>query len=98
MKSKTNTKENNNKSSKEFDITNFYVFGGMKSTQRTKLHVADANGITLCGVKSLWMECYEEILKNGFIKGEEHLKPIQELECTCKPCLKKFLELNKLAS
>ena len=75
--------------------TRFYVFGGMKSTQRTKLHVADINGISLCGVKSFWMECFEEIFKSGFIKGEEHLEPIQKLECTCKRCLKRFRELNE---
>lgn len=75
--------------------TRFYVFGGMKSTQRTKLHVADINGITLCGVKSFWMECFEEIFKSGFIKGEGHLEPIQNLECTCKRCLKQFRKLNE---
>lgn len=75
--------------------TRFYVFGGMKFNQRTKLHVADINGHSLCGVKSFWMECFEEIFKDGFIKGEEHLAPIQNLECTCKRCLKRFRELNE---
>ena len=70
--------------------TKYYVFGGMKSSQKTKLHIANPKGLPLCGVKSFWMECYNEIFTSGFIKGQEHLEPIQELDCTCKKCLKKF--------
>lgn len=73
----------------------FYVYGGMKYSQNTKLHVADQDGKSLCGVTSFWMECTQEIHPSGFIDGEEHLFPIGELDCTCKKCLKKFTNLTK---
>lgn len=69
----------------------FYIYGGMKKSQKTKLHVADEYGKPLCGVKSNWMECGSEINEEGFIVGEEHFSPIMHWRNNpCSKCIKKW--------
>ena len=76
----------------------FYEFGGMKFGQKTKSHICDDNGNSLCGVKSFWMEAGEPIVRvenDYFVTGSEHLFPISDKRhCTCKKCYSKFLSLN----
>lgn len=69
----------------------FYVYGGMKRSQRTRCHIADERGKPLCGIKSNWMEAGEPISNDGFTSGFEHLFPITDRRNnTCQKCLKKW--------
>ena len=69
-----------------------YVYGGMRYSQNTKLHICDDKAIPLCNVKSNWMEAGEPIDANGHVKGAEHLPSIYDIQemDTCKKCLKKW--------
>ncbi len=72
-------------------MSEYYLYGGMKFTQHTKLHICNDKGVPLCGVKSNWMEAGEPINNAGFVKGEEHLFPITNpLNNPCKKCLTKW--------
>ena len=68
----------------------FFAYGGMKQRQDTKLHISYENGITLCGVKSFWMQQYDEIPNNGEVHANYGIGNIKDFDCTCKTCLKKW--------
>ena len=75
----------------------YYEYGGMKDRkwQKTKSHIADEMGKPLCGVKSFWMEAGQQINKDGFISGFEHLFPITDSRNkSCQKCLRKWLSAN----
>jgi hypothetical protein len=76
----------------------YYEYGGIKRGQKTKSHICDDKGNVLCGVKSFWMEAGEPIVKieaNYFVKGSQHLFPINDKRhYICKKCLKNFLIIN----
>lgn len=80
------------KSKIEIDTSAFYSFGGMKHGQNTKLHIISNNCITLCGVKSFWMEASQNKINNdGYQENKLHLFPITDVRSnTCAKCLKRW--------
>lgn len=73
----------------------FYVYGGIRRDQQTKIHICDDKADPLCGVNSFWMEAGEPIDERGFIRGQEHFEPIKEGTGVCKMCLKKWEAAKK---
>ncbi len=70
----------------------FYVYAGMKPSQKTKVHICDDKANVLCGVRSNWMQAYDPISSRGVIKGSEHFPIIQNevFWGTCSKCIKKW--------
>jgi len=72
----------------------FFEYGSMRNSHPRKIHISDEDGNVLCGVKSFWMQQYNEIPKSGFIHANYGIGNIKDFDCVCKKCLKKWQSLN----